>query len=261
MTKVNLLAGWESEEFTSAGITHQVWRSGSGPGVVVIHEIPGITPTVARFAEELVAAGFRVALPLLVGEVGPPPSAGYLARSLAKVCISREFTTWATGQSSPIVAWLRALGRHLHLDCGGPERWPGIGAVGMCFSGGFVLGMMMDDHLLAPVASQPSLPFAVGAKRSEDLGISAEESAAIRERIAEGCSVMALRFTGDRLVGDRFATLRELCSSDGSAPGLLTVELPSHSRRDHSLLTEQRDETAVADVIAFLKHRLAESGL
>lgn len=254
MTDVNLLARWESEGFTSAGITHQVWRSGSGPGVVVIHEIPGITPTVARFAEDLVDAGFRVALPLLVGEVGPAPTASYLARSLTKVCISREFTTWATGQSSPIVAWLRALGRQLHLECGGP----GIGAIGMCFSGGFVLGMMMDDHLLAPVASQPSLPFAVGAKRSRDLGISVEEAVAIRERVAHGCEVMGLRFTGDRLVGERFVALKELCDRDGLDSALLTVELPSSSPRDHSLLTEQRDEGAVAAVIEFLRRRLAD---
>ncbi len=267
MTEVDVLAGWESEEFTSAGITHQVWRSGSGPGVVVIHEIPGITPTVARFAEDLVSAGFRVAVPLLVGEVGPPPSVGYLARSFAKVCISREFATWAVGQSSPIVAWLRALGRDLHKESGGR----GIGAVGMCFSGGFVLGMMVDEHLLAPVASQPSLPFAVGVKRSRDLGISSEEAAAIRERIAGGCTLMALRYTGDRLVGDRLSSLRELCAVDGSdsdhltdstpgkPSGLLTVELPSRSPRDHSVLSEHRNESAVTEVINFLRIRLAES--
>jgi hypothetical protein len=131
--------------------------------------------------------------------------------------------------------------------------------------------MMADEHLLAPVASQPSLPFAVGATRSGDLGISGEEATAIRERIADGCTVMALRFTGDRLVGDRFTSLRKLCAVDrsdsdhltGSTPGapsgLLTVELPSRSSRDHSVLTEHRDENAVTEVINFLRMRLAES--
>ena len=28
---------------------------------------------------------------------------------------------------------------------------PGVGAVGMCFTGGFALGMMVDDGVVAPV--------------------------------------------------------------------------------------------------------------
>lgn len=242
-----LLADWEAEEFRAAGLSRQVYRCGQGPGVVLIHELPGITPTVARLAEDLVGAGFTVALPLLVGKVGPPPSAAYLARSLARVCVASEFTTWATGRSSPVVAWLRALGADLHTRAGGP----GIGAIGMCFSGGFVLSMMMDDHLLAPVAAQPSLPFAVGARRSGDLGISTEEATAIRERAAAGCELLALRFTGDKMVGDRFASLRALLGD-----ALLTVELPSASSRDHSVLTEHRDEGAVTAVREFLTRRL-----
>jgi dienelactone hydrolase len=247
MTQADLLEGWDSERFTAAGISHQVWRAGSGPGVVLIHEIPGITPTVADLANEVVAAGFRVALPLLVGSVGPAPSGPYIARSFSKVCISREFTTWATGQTSPIVAWLRALGRHLHHESGGD----GIGAIGMCFSGGFVLGMMVDDHLRAAVASQPSLPLAIGARRSPDLGISPGDAAVIAERTLDDCQLLALRYTGDRLVGDRFASLRSLLGGS-----LLTVELASRTRRDHSVLTEHRDEQAVAEVLEFLSDRL-----
>jgi hypothetical protein len=249
MTSTDLLAHWDLEPFTAVGITHQVRRSGSGPGVVLIHEIPGITPTVARLAEDIVASGFRVALPLLVGEVGPPPSPIYLARSLAKVCVSSEFTTWATGESSPIVGWLRALGRNLHNEAGGE----GIGAIGMCFSGGFVLGMMMDPHLLAPVAAQPSLPFAIGRRRSADLGISAEERLVITERVSSGCEVMALGFSEDKLLGQRFSTLRDLLGD-----ALLAIELPSTSPRDHSVLTEHRDEDAVAQVISFLGRKLKD---
>jgi dienelactone hydrolase len=247
MTRTNLLEGWDSEEFSAAGITHQVWRRGSGPGVVLIHEIPGITPTVARLANEVVAAGFRVALPLLVGSAGPAPTAPYLARSFTKVCISREFTTWAVGQTSPIVDWLRALGRHLHHETGGG----GIGAIGMCFSGGFVLGMMVDDHLRAAVASQPSLPLAVGTRRSRDLGLSAVDAMAIAERSVDDCQLLALRYIGDRLVGDRFSGLRNWLGES-----LLTVELPSRTSRDHSVLTEHRDDAAVAEVVQFLSRRL-----
>ena len=37
----NLLAGWRSAPFTAAGVTHDVFSRGSGPGVVLLPETPG----------------------------------------------------------------------------------------------------------------------------------------------------------------------------------------------------------------------------
>jgi len=242
------LDGWEAGTFTAAAMTFPTYRRGSGPAVVVVHEIPGITPTVLRFAEEVVAAGFTVVMPSLVGTPGKAPSGGYLASSVAKVCVAKEFTTFALGQTSPIISWLRALARALHDEVGGP----GVGAVGMCFSGGFALGMMVDEIMLAPVLSQPSLPFPVGAARRADLNLSPDDAAVVAERAAQGCQVLGLRFTDDRMVGDRFASLRELLGD-----AFVAVELPSASRSDHSVLTEQRDDASVARVLAFLQEKLA----
>jgi len=247
------LPGWERSTFTAAAITHEVYRRGSGPGVLVIHEIPGITPTVLRFADEVVDAGFTVMMPLLVGRAGPGPSASYLASSMTRVCISREFTTWGLNQTSPVVSWLRALARALHLEVGGK----GVGAVGMCFSGGFALAMMVDDIMVAPVLSQPSLPFALpgprAAARARDLNLSTDDRMVVRQRAEQGCAVLGLRFTEDRLVGERFTELRELLGD-----AFIAIELPSTSPRDHSVLTEQRDDAAVGQVLDFLRSRLIE---
>lgn len=246
-------AGWECSTFASGGISHDVYRRGEGPGVVVVHEIPGITPTVLRFAEEVVEAGFTVAMPLLVGTVGKPPSLPYLASSMTRVCISREFTTWALDRTSPVVGWLRALARSLHLELGGP----GVGAVGMCFSGGFALGMMVDPVMVAPVLSQPSLPLPLAplprrrAAQGADLNLAPDDREVVARRAAEGCQVLGLRFTEDMAVGTRFESLRELLGD-----AFIAVELPSSSKRDHSVLTEQRDETSVARVIEFLGEKL-----
>jgi dienelactone hydrolase len=243
------LDGWERCPFTAAGITHEVLRRGSGPGVIVVHEIPGITPAVARFANDVVDSGFTVMMPSLVGTPGRALSGGYLASSMAKVCVSREFTHWALNRTSPVISWLRALGRRLHTEVGGP----GIGAVGMCFSGGFALAMMVDDTMVAPVLSQPSLPFTLrrGDARGRDLNLSPDDRIAVAARAAEGCQVLGLRFTGDRLVGERFAQLRELLGE-----AFIAIELPSTSPRDHSVLTEQRDEPSVQRVLDFLRARL-----
>ena len=62
-------SGWTYDTFSAAGFTRDVYRKGTGPAVVVVHEIPGITPAVMRFADEVVAAGFTVVMPLLV-EIG-----------------------------------------------------------------------------------------------------------------------------------------------------------------------------------------------
>jgi len=223
------------------------YRKGSGPGVVVIHEIPGITPTVMRFADDVVAAGYTVEMPLLVGEVGREPSAAYMAATATKICVSREFTTWATGRTSPAIAWLRALGQRLHADVGGP----GIGAIGMCFSGGFALGMMLDDTMIAPVLAQPSLPFAFGARRRADIALSPDDLERVVQRAEGGCQVLGLKYSHDRLVGTRFDTLTELLGE-----AFIAVEFPSQQKSDHSVLTEQRRDAGVAAVLAFLADKL-----
>ena len=134
----------------------------------------------------------------------------------------------ATGQTSPIAVWLRDLARTLHDELGGP----GVGALGMCFTGGFALAMMVDPSVAAPVLAQPSLPFPVGKARAADLNLSPGDLAAVKQRAAGGCEVLGLRYRGDSAVGTRFETLtREL----GDA--FLRVDLDG---KGHSTLTEHR---------------------
>ena len=241
------IPGWDHSVFTHDGVTHATYRKGSGPAVVVVHEIPGITPKVLEFAERVVAEGFTVVMPLLVGEVGRKPSGSYIASSMRKICISREFTTMAMHKTSTIISWLRALARQMHSEVGGV----GVGAVGMCFSGGFALGMMVDDIMVAPVLSQPSMPFAIGSNRSADLNLSPSDEARIVERAQAGCQVLGLRFTGDKLVGTRFDSLRELLGD-----AFVAVEFESTTKQDHSVLTEQIQEEGVTRVLEFLKLKL-----
>ena len=241
------LPGWTRGSFKAAAIERTVYRRGSGPGVIVVHEVPGITPKVREFAEEVVDRGFTVVMPSLVGTPGKEFSNGYAVSSLAKVCIAREFAALATNQTSPIIGWLRALARSLHTEVGGK----GVGAVGMCFSGGFALGMMVDDIMVAPVLSQPSMPFVFGKKRAKDLHLSAADAAVVAERAAQGCQVMGLRYTDDRLVGDRFESLRNLLGD-----AFIAIELPSTKKSDHSVLTEQRDDESVRRVLDFFAERL-----
>jgi len=235
------LDDFERSEFTAEGTTRTVYRTGSGPAVIVISEIPGITPNVARFARMVAAIGCTAVMPHVFGDDGRDPSVPYAVASIAKGCVSKEFTVLALDRTSPITTWLRALARAEHERCGGP----GVGAVGMCFTGGFALAMMVDDVVLAPVLSQPSLPFPVSASRRRALGISDADVERVKERVAAGVCVLGLRFTGDKASPpERFAALRELLGE-----GFVGVELDSsagnrhgHRKGAHSVLTEDLDD-------------------
>lgn len=243
----NVLEGWKKSSFSSASLTRDTYRKGTGPVVIVVHEIPGITPAVERFANDVVNADFTVVMPDLVGTPGQAVSGKYIASSMLKICVAKEFTTLALQKTSPIISWLRALAGSLHKEIGGK----GVGAIGMCFSGGFALGMMVDDIMIAPVLSQPSLPFVVGKARGADLNLSLDDEAVIAQRAADGCQVLGLRFTQDKLVGDRFGTLKKMLGD-----AFIAIEIPSQSPKDHSVLTEQRDEASVQRVLAFFTEKL-----
>lgn len=238
------LAGWDESVFTAEGRGYPVFRKGRGPGVIVIHEIPGITPKVQAFAEEVVDAGFTVVMPSLFGTPGGEHSTQAILSTLVKVCVSKEFVAMATNQTSPIATWTRALARELHEELGGP----GVGALGMCFTGGFALAMMVDGHVAAPVLSQPSVPFPVTKRLAADLNLSPADLTAVKERVDAGCPVLGLRYKGDKAVGTRFETLRRELGD-----GFLAVELEG---RGHSVVTEHRDEATVQRVIAFFQDRL-----
>ena len=64
-----LAEDFERTEVTIDGETKPVWRSGNGPGVIIMHEVPGITPEVARFARIVRDRGFTVFLPEMFGRV------------------------------------------------------------------------------------------------------------------------------------------------------------------------------------------------
>ena len=236
--------GWTRGTHTYDGASHPTYRRGSGPGVVVIHEIPGITPDVATFAQEVVDAGYTVVMPSLFGTDGAPMTGGTTARALRQVCVSKEFTKLRTRETTPVAGWLRSLARELHEELGGP----GVGALGMCFTGGFALAMMVDDSVTAPVLCQPSAPFAVSPGRSRDLNLSPGDLDVVKGRCAAGQQVLGVRYRSDPAVGKRFETLT---TELGDA--FIRVDLPG---KGHSTVTEHRSQVAVDAVLEFFADKL-----
>ncbi len=246
----DLLTSWTRGEHTAddldgESLTFPTYRKGSGPGVIVIHEIPGLIPEVVAFADEVVDAGFTVVLPHLFGGIGGSKNPLSIAGAMREVCVRREFTKLATRETSPVAGWLRSLARELHGELGGP----GVGALGMCFTGGFALAMMVDQSVAAPVLCQPSVPFAVTPGRAADLNLSPADLDVVRERAAAGCQVLGLQFAKDPATGTRFRTLtREL----GDA--FIKVEFPGFR---HSTVTVDRQQEGVDRVLAFFEEKLS----
>ncbi|XHR82475.1 MAG: dienelactone hydrolase family protein [Gloeotrichia echinulata GP01] len=257
------LSDFEQLELTFNNETRTVFRKGQGPAVILMHEIPGIHPGVIRLANAFCDAGLSVWLPSLLGNPGKEVSIPYIATSLARACVMREFTVLATSKNSPVTSWLRLLARYAHEKSGGP----GVGAMGMCLTGGFALAMMLEESVLAPVVCNPSLPFALTPTRQSDIGIDNSTLEQVKKRsVTENICLLGLRFTNDIFVpNERFKRLRdefgsnflslEIDSSFGNSHGINPL---AHSVLGVNYVHKPDHPTVVAEskTVAFIRDRL-----
>ncbi len=266
MNEDDPLEDFVPREITLDGITKVVHVAGAGPAVIVMTEMPGISPHVARFSRWVRDAGFTVYMPSLFGRDGAVPTVEEGTAIFQRACVSAEFRAFAANASSPVTQWLRSLARLAHEECGGP----GVGAIGMCFTGNFALTMMLEPALLAPALSQPSLPLddpAGGEIPPDELG-------AVRQRLErDDLTVMAYRFAGDRFckaqrfaayaeaLGDRFIARvlpDSAANGDPLAPFFDQVVGCPHSVVTAHLIDEAGQPTLAArdEILAFFASRL-----
>jgi dienelactone hydrolase len=260
------LEDFTRRDVTFDGIGKVVYLAGAGPAIIVIHEMPGISPHVARFARWVRDAGFTVYMPSLLGRDGAVPGEEEGAAIFQRFCVSAEFRAMASNESSPVTKWLRSLAKLAHGECGGR----GVGAIGMCFSGNFALTMMLEPAVLAPVLSQPALPL----NNPAGIEIAPDEVKTVRERLErEDLTVMAYRFEGDKLcmaerfaaykeaLGDRFIgrVLPDSAANTDVAPFFARYVTTPHSVVTQHLIDEAGQPTIAArdEILEFFKHRLA----
>lgn len=261
------LADFQRRPTDILGEVKVVYRAGTGPAVIIMAEMPGISPHVARFARWVRDAGFTVYMPSLFGTDGAVPTADEGAAVFRRTCVSAEFRALGAGVSSPVTLWLRGLARLAHGECGGP----GVGAVGMCFTGNFALTMMLEPSVLAPVVCQPSLPLDDPAGL-ENSGNELGEIAEWLER--ENLSVLGHRFSGDafcraerfaayaKALGPRFdgRVLPDPAPVAGTRPPFFHQHVPApHSVVTVDLVDRQGEPTLRArdEIIAFFNQRLS----
>ena len=259
------LEDFRSRELTFDGITKRVYVTGHGPAVIVMPEMPGISPEVARFARWVRDAGFSVYLPSLFGRDGAVLDAAEAVDVFRKTCVSAEFRALSGRGDRPITRWLRSLARQALAECHGP----GVGAVGMCFTGNFALSMVMEPAVIAPVLAQPSLPL----DQPDGIDMEPAELARVRARLErDDLQALAYRFESDvhcpaarfaayrQALGDRFIerVLPDSAANPNPPPFFRDVVRVPHSVLTAHLIDAAGEPTLQArdEVLRFLKDAL-----
>lgn len=240
-TKPTLISGYSNPTlFEVENIKHWVYQSQTtGPPVLLMHELPGLTVKCRQLADRISHAGFRVYMPLFFGT----PEKTDLIGNTAYVCISREFQAFAANQTQPIVSWLRALVTHIAER----ESTDSVGVIGMCLTGNFALTLIAHTNVRASVCCQPSLPIL----KEENLAISPDDLSQAVDAAHElgKKSIIGFRYEKDWICpAAKFQQIRKTFGDtfDGE-------EFPG---RNHATLTEHLHEKAFEKTIQYLKERL-----
>lgn len=257
--------GWTERPFEAFGREFRVFSRGAGQSVVVLHELQGAGPELFEFAEKVGQRGYRVHVPVLYGEPYRDMSIP-VALVRTRLCLWHELHLFATGRTSPLVRWVGRLVDDLAGDEGEP-----VAVIGMCMTGGIILGLLAHGAVAAGVAAQPSLPAVLPLPKwrenmSRSLGMSADDVAAAA---ASSTPLMVLRYADDRLspaarLNRIIEELGSACSDDAREEGMrvrrcgrvTAVELDGP---EHATLTYHSTPAAVAAAMQFLEQHLPPS--
>lgn len=231
-------------------------RGTSGPSILILHEMPGLTPASFALGERLEKAGFQVYMPRLFGKAGSDSIFNYF-----RSCTNKSDWACRSDVTSPIVKRLRPLAAEIGKKSGAP----GIGVIGNCLTGIMPLAMLgPDSPVIAPVLCQPALPF----RKKDLLALSPDDLANAKKSNAP---IFGLRFMTDSLCPrERFERLckefpdrfHALCINN------VTVHDKCHNGHHHAVLTDAYSDVAGSStriayeaVVQFLKRRLVDPAL
>jgi dienelactone hydrolase len=222
----------------------------AGRPVILMHEIFGIRPAVVAFARLLVAAGFKVYLPVLFGANEP---GGKWRGAFAFACVAHQFRLLTNNDPGPWADWIRDLASFAYT-ADGPGK--GVGVIGMCLTGNLALSAALNPHVTAPVMSEPSLPLC----RADGLHVSPHELSAVKMRVTEeGLVIRGYRFERDKVC--KQARFDELGRTFGA--GFEGVVIPTGNAKLHSVFAEDlRDASGhfrhgeLQPLIAYLRARI-----
>ncbi|MFH8253256.1 dienelactone hydrolase family protein [Microbacterium sp. B2969] len=259
---------FESHPVSTGEISHDVYLGPvRGPGVLLIHELAGLTENTFELAETITAAGFTVAVPHLFGRVrgeGTGAMASGIAGLLGR-CIAREMSVFFREQPRKGTNWLQAAVSWLGENTESPR---GVGVIGMCATGSFAMATVVDPAVGVVIGSQAASP----AFRPAGWSVPGGDQAIGRSEAA----VMVLRFRDDRksakarveqipVLRGKTPVIRHEGPDDPSLPHCARgIEVWDADRMrvvwasgsGHSVLNFDRVDLAVDEVVSFLTQYL-----
>lgn len=190
------------------------------PPVLLLHEMPGLSPEVLELARSISDQGYTVYVPLLMGKPDENTDSDALFFRRAN-SIRFSDPLWesrfqpaagghpATRQAGVVeLAKLATaiLARHSHHR---------MGVIGNSFSGHLAMALAARmEEVAAPVTSQPAYPFSLVT--TSDVGLTGDEIAALRKRVAGGYQILGFRYEYDHICPrERFIQLRKYFGTHG----------------------------------------------
>lgn len=250
---IQLLEGFEPPKpFEHGNIVRQLYVSSKGAvPLIVLHELPGMSPSFIGYCSRMADQGYKVYMPLLFKT---PNTEMNLAQSLIFSCISKEFrelfaTKGSERHTRPFTVWMLNLVGEVR------EQHPQakFGIVGMCLTGGFALAAIADPGVHAAIACQPGIPF---FRHISTLGLSKSErrNALIRAQTLPKPCAKGYRYAKDRVCRERHMKAATTILGDAFA------RYPDLPGEGHSTLTgSTANESVFSDVLDFLNRRLKQA--
>ena len=225
--------------------------------MLIMHELPGLSPQCLDLGRRIAANGFTVFLPLFFGRAGEHCNLN------VRFCIAGTFSLWASSIDEPLLNWLRALACEIHGRCGGN----GMAAIGLCLTGGFALALLVEPVLMAAVTSEPARPFKPVPGYAARIDLSADQwQEACNRSLRDNIPTFGTRFTCDKKSpAQRFETIARAlgenfkCFPIDSSPGnAYNIPASAHSvLTDHFVDEPEHPTRKVFDeLIRFLHERL-----
>lgn len=168
-----------------------------GPPVLILHEMPALSPDVLDLALRVSEEGYSVYVPLLWGSANEnAASRSLFLRRLVELRASPEWRAGAPEANRPILHRLTLLCRFL------VSRHPGqrMGVIGNCLTGVFPFALAARvPQVVAPIASQPTLPLSLSRIAAAQSGLSPAEHTVLHRRVEKEPTfqLLAFRFEED----------------------------------------------------------------
>ena len=212
----------------------RVYVTGSGPKVILLHELPGLRDGDIELGAEL-GSRFEVYMPLLFGVAGQDDT----GLGTRQACKTGLFQCNDRNTRHSITTDLLSMTNHI---CGGAE----CGVIGMCLTGSFPLYLMPAEGVVALVMAQPTLPFVWHIWPFAGLDISEEDTASAMSIAAQRkASIYMVRYRHDFISGhSAFNRLRKRIEASKAALSFFDArEVSAHG---HSTLVNDPKQPEVA---------------